>query len=127
MLLHSLQGQHGPPLGHFNSTDLRDYLATGKDPRAERHSVQITDSNVLIWSMGNAPMTMTLSFPPEGGDPCDRSSYIVHPIFQLELANGTLFVFAPLDDLFFCHETEFLNRVLEAVGAAGHRFAFVYR
>jgi hypothetical protein len=120
-------GSMGRHRDNFKSNDLRDYLATGKDPRAGRASVQITDSNVLIWSMGNAPMTMSLSFPPKDGDPGERSSYIVHPTFQFELAAGTLFVFAPLDDLFFCHETEFLRRVLEAVGAAGHRFAFVYR
>jgi hypothetical protein len=121
------KGGMGRHRDNFNTDDLRDYLANGKDPRPESHNVQVADSNVLIWSMGNAPMTMSLSFPPKGGDPCERRSYIVHPIFQFELQAGTVFVFAPLDDLFFCHETEFLKRVMEAAGAAGHRFAFVYR
>ncbi len=56
-----------------------------------------------------------------------RMMAMVHPLFQFELQAGTLFVFAPLDDLFFCHETEFVKRVLDAAGAAGHRFAFVFR
>jgi hypothetical protein len=120
-------GSMGRHRDNFDTNDLRDYLATGQDPRPQNHNVQVADSNVLIWSMGNAPMKMSLSFPPKGGDPGERSSYIVHPIFQFELQAGTLFVFAPLDDLFFCHETEFVKRVLEAADAAGHRFAFVYR
>ena len=44
---------------------------------------------------------MSLSFPPADADPGDRNRYIVDPIFQFELQAGTLFVFAPLDDLFF--------------------------
>jgi hypothetical protein len=121
------KGSMGRHRDNFNAKDLRSYLETGKDPQPGSRNVQVADSNVLIWSMGNAPMMMSLSFPPKDGDPGERKRYIVHPIFQFELQAGTLFVFAPLDDLFFCHETEFVKRVLDAAGAAGHRFAFVYR
>lgn len=43
------------------------------------------------------------------------------------MGSGTLFIFSPLDDLHFCHEAEFDQEVLRAAGAAGHRFALVYR
>ena len=43
------------------------------------------------------------------------------------MGSGTLFIFSPLDDLHFCHEAAFDKEVLRAAGAAGHRFALVYR
>ena len=43
------------------------------------------------------------------------------------MGSGTLFIFSPLDDLHFCHQAEFDQEVLRAAGAAGHRFALVYR
>ena len=105
------KGSMGRHRDNFNTKELKEYLATGKDPRTDSTNAQVADSNVLIWSMGNAPMTMSLSFPPRSGDPGDRGSYIVHPTFQFALGDGTLFVFAPLDDLFFCHKMEFLKGV----------------
>jgi hypothetical protein len=124
------KGHMGRHRDNFVARDLRDYLEKGIDPRTRwdgKKKAQVADSNVLIWSMGNASMQLSLSFSPPDGDPGDSTTYEVHPLFQVTLLGGTLFVFAPLDDLFFCHESEFLPAVLEAAGAAGHRFAFVYR
>jgi hypothetical protein len=120
-------GRMGRHRDNYKTGDLREYLLTGADPRLDFRGVQVANSNVLIWSMGNAPMTMSLSFAPKDNRSVGRGSYIVHPTFQFELEGGTLFIFQPLDDLFFCHETEFEQLVLEELGAAGHRFAIVYR
>ena len=72
-------------------------------------------------------MVLNLSFPARRGDVGQRDHYVVHPTFRVPMAAGTLFIFSPLDDLHFCHEAEFDQEVLRAAGAAGHRFALVYR
>ena len=40
---------------------------------------------------------------------------------------GTLFVFSPIDDLFYCHEAFFEPATLSRFGATGYRLAFVMR
>ena len=63
----------------------------------------LANSNVLILSLGNAPMVLQLSFP--GGSARDavgeKSTYVVHPLFSVPCSFGTLFVFSPTDDLFY--------------------------
>jgi len=119
-LFKSCMGRHRD---NFNPSDLTEYLATGKDPRscsgAKRS--QLADSNVLIWSVGDAPMTLHLSFPERIADAGKAKDYVKHPTLSFQLCGGTLFVFAPLDDLFFCHECRF------SATTPGHRFSFVYR
>jgi hypothetical protein len=66
-------------------------------------------------------MTLYLSFAKDAAAAGRTKEYVVHPSLSVPLCGGTLFVFAPLDDLFFCHESRFSAK------ADGHRFAFVYR
>ena len=82
---------------------------------------QVLGSFVLVWTDGNAPMDFKLSFPPPGSPDADRKQYVVHPLFTVSLARGTLFIFSPIDDVFFCHEAGFPK------GAQGYRHAFVFR
>ena len=86
-------------------------------------------SDVLLWSEGNTPMVLFLSFPPELDEACigNTKSYTVHPTFTVPCAGGTLFIFTCLDDLFFCHEAHFEEQVLKSAGATGYRFVFVFR
>lgn len=82
---------------------------------------QMTGSNVLVWTEGDADMTFALSFFPDGDVTSNRQNYVIHPTFCCALGSGTLLVFNPTDDLNFCHEAYF------EPGAQGCRFAFVFR
>ena len=87
---------------------------------------QVVHSDVLVWSDGDS-MTLTLSFPPPHDPTANRDDYVVHPEFRVRCGAGTLFVFRTPDDLFFCHEAAFDDAVAAAAGAAGYRFAYVFR
>jgi hypothetical protein len=115
---------------NFVSNDLTTYLRT-RDASVlfkQCHS-QRANSNVLILSLGNAPMVLQLSFP--GSRSRDgvgqRSTHVVHPLFSIPCGFGTLFVFSPTDDLFSCHEAFFEPTTLCSFGATGYRLAFVMR
>ena len=58
-------------------------------------------------ALGTAPMTFTLAFPPQGNIGSDRTEYIVHPAFQMTLADGTLSILDPIDDVHFTHQADF--------------------
>jgi hypothetical protein len=94
----------------------------------QRHS-QLANSNVLIMSLGNAPMVLQLTFPRASTHDSvgTRSTYVVHPLFSVPCSCGTLFVFSPVDDLFYCHEAFFELSTLSRFGATGYRLAFVMR
>ena len=88
---------------------------------------QMVGSDVMIWTMGNTPMRLTLSFPNPNNRYGNRDTYIMHPKFMVPCSHGTLFVFAAVDDLFFCHEACFEQAILECFGNGGYRFAYVFR
>ena len=115
---------------NFVSKDLTTYLRT-RDASVlfEQRNSQLANSNVLILSMGNAPMVLQLSFPGARTreDVGNRSTYVVHPLFSVPCAFGTLFVFSPTDDLFYCHEAFFEPATLSSFGTTGYRLAFVIR
>jgi hypothetical protein len=117
-LFNSSMGRHRD---YFSPKDLAAYYVSGTDPRSSAKGAQLANSNVLIWSVGNAPMTLHLSFPKCIADAGKPKDYVKHPTLSFRLCGGTLFVFAPLDDLFFCHECGFSSTT------PGHRFSFVYR
>ena len=113
---------------NFVTQDLCTYLRT-RDASVlyRQRNSQLANSNVLILSLGNAPMVLQLSFPGASGTAGKRSSYVVHPLFSVPCGCGTLFVFNPIDDLFFCHEATFTPATLSHFGASGYRLAFVMR
>ena len=111
---------------NFVSQDLATYLRTGDvSVLSRQRNSQLANSNVLILSLGNAPMVLQLSFPGDGVG--QRSTYVVHPLFSVPCGCGTLFVFSPTDDLFYCHEAFFEPITLSRFGATGYRLAFVMR
>jgi hypothetical protein len=116
---------------NFTARHLTEYYASGKDPRAGPiKGPQVPGSSVLIWTIGNAPMTLSLSFPASAAGAQATKQYVLHPELSFELCGGTLFVFATLDDLFFCHECRFSKQPSGfdgPLGADGHRFSLVYR
>ena len=124
----AFQSTMGRHRDNFVSRDLSTYLET-RDPSilGLQRNAQLANSNVLIFTMGNAPMVLQLSFPPNPRHARDRSTYVTKPLFSVPCGSGTLFVFSPLDDLFFCHEAFFEPRTLSRFGAAGYRMAFVMR
>ena len=113
---------------NFVTQDLCTYLRT-RDASVlyRQRNSQLANSNVLILSLGNAPMVLQLSFPGASGTAGKRSSYVVHPLFSVPCSFGTLFVFSPTDDLFYCHEAFFEPATLTRFGATGYRLAFVMR
>ena len=115
---------------NFVSQDLTTYLRT-RDASVlytQRNS-QLANSNVLILSLGNAPMVLQLSFPGVSAHDAagKRSTYVEHPLFSVPCRFGTLFVFSPTDDLFYCHEAAFEPATLRRFGATGYRLAYVMR
>jgi hypothetical protein len=52
-------------------------------------------------------MTFTLAFPPQSKISSDRTEYVVHPSFQMTLADGTLSILDPIDDVHFTHQADF--------------------
>ena len=112
---------------NFLSRDLTTYLRTQDASVLYRQrNSQLANSNVLILSLGNAPMVLKLSFPGVEG-PGKRSTYVVHPLLSVPCRFGTLFVFSPIDDLFYCQEAFFEPATLSRFGATGYRLAFVMR
>jgi hypothetical protein len=113
---------------NFVSDDLTTYLRT-RDASVlfKQRNSQLANSNVLILSLGNAPMVLQLSFPGASDGVGERSTYVVHPLFSYPCGFGTLFVFSPTDDLFYCHEASFEPTTLSSFGATGYRLAFVMR
>ena len=67
-------------------------------------------------------MTFALSFPQPSDYSARRKEYVIHPIFCTTLGAGTLLVFSPVDDLFFCHEVFFAEQ-----HKGNYRLAFVFR
>ena len=83
---------------------------------------QVVGSNVLVYTAGDADMTFALSFPQPSDYSAHRKEYVIHPIFCTTLGAGTLLVFSPVDDLFFCHEVFFAEQ-----HKGNYRLAFVFR
>ena len=79
---------------------------------------QVLGSFVLVWTDGDAPMDFKLSFPPPDARDTHRGNYLIHPLFTVSLSRGTLYVFSPLDDIFFCHSRLFF--LLEPTAIAMH-------
>ena len=119
---------------NFNTDQMREWIATGNKQGFEdwvktlpgsHHggdaNSQVLGSFVLVWNDGDAQMDFKLSFPPPGSPDANRDEYVVHPLFTASLSRGTLYIFSPKDDVFFCHEAEFPK------GGQGYRHAFVFR
>jgi hypothetical protein len=125
-----LGGRIGRHRDMFRTQDVHSFFEGGqrRHPFDSREGFsQVGGSEVLVWTEGNAVMHLKLSYAdprnPSGG----KQSYIVSPEFTVPCASGTLFIFTPWDDFFFCHEASFADVEIKAVGAAGHRIAYVFR
>ena len=81
----------------------------------------------MIFTTGNAPMTFKLWYPTSRKNAARIETYVTHPVLNVKLSHGTLFLFAPTDDLFFCHEVAFDPSTLGECGASGYRVALVMR
>ena len=155
LLYHGLfKGKMGRHRDNCSTGDLRQVLdsgvvscnASGHASGGDENS-QALNSYVMVMSLGTAPMVMTLSYPPLENLKAVRDAYVVHPSFQVPLlpshthyplvlicflhwyqvrvGPGTLFLFHPEDDLFFCHEASFSDSTLEDPEST--RVAYVFR
>jgi len=123
-------GRMGRHRDNYNTKQMKD-VVSGKRTRASlvegtpmgrEANSQAPNTCVLIWTEGDASMTFSLSFPPRSSPKARRDDYVTHPIFSTQLGAGTLLIFTPEDDLFFCHEASF-----ERGESQTHRMAFVFR
>jgi hypothetical protein len=105
--------------------ELDEYYTTGKNPFASNQYAQYKGTDVLIFSMGNTKMNMGLSFPETKAEARDRTRYRQPSHLRIPLIPGTLLVYSPLDDLFFCHEVAFQANPPSPPSA--YRVAFVFR
>ena len=131
--------QFGAKIGrhrdNFVGKQLHEYCSGGTDPFKEEYC-QKGGSDVLIWSMGAAPMVLKLFFPSslDDGDEAsvvdlkdgisNHDRYITAPRFHCPLRGGHLLVFKCLDDFFYAHEAAL------AAGASDEptwRMALVFR
>ena len=124
----AFKGAMGRHRDNFRSEDLVSYLAT-KDTSVLTSAkyAQVPNSSVLIFTTGNAPMTLKLSYPSSRQTAGDTDKYLPHPKLSTKLSAGTLFILAPTDDLFFAHEVSFDAATLLKHGAGGYRIALVMR
>ena len=113
---------------NYSSQDLVSYLES-KDPSVltSARFAQVPNSSVMIYTMGNAPMNLTLSYPQSRSTAGDRKKYVTHASLCVKLNHGSLFILAPTDDLFFCHEVAFDPSTLVEKDASGYRIALVMR
>ena len=109
----------------FSAWELHEYYTTGKNPFARNQYAQNKGTDVLIFSMGNTEMKMGLSFPETKAEARDRTSYRQPSHLRIPLIPGTLLVYSPLDDLFFCHEVAFHS--IPPSPPSAYRVAFVFR
>jgi hypothetical protein len=119
-LFSSYVGQHSD---NFVAADLDRYYSKGVNPFVHDPYAQIRGTNTLIFTMGDK-MEMPLSFPKDISDAGDRKMYVRHPDLTIPLMGGTLLIFHPLDDFFFCHEVRFPTACTDG---GRHRTAFVFR
>ena len=114
----------------FDVADLAAYYRDGTNPFLSNPFPQTRGTNTLIYTLGDTPMEMRLSFPEKRSPACAMNSkeYVCCPSLVIPLTHGTLLIFDPLDDLFFCHEVAFtaLDRA-DAGSASGFRLAWVFR
>lgn len=92
-------------------------------------SGQRARSNVVVFTLGDAPMKMVLRYPHKDNLCEDRSNYETHPTLHITLAAGTIWVWDFMDDIFFTHEAffEFADDQCVRVGESGMRQAYVFR
>ena len=80
---------------------------------------QVYGSNVYIYTTGNAPMTMTLSYPnPRKGLGQSKKEYITLKCFAIKCGDGYLTILDPLDDVLGTHGVTFDDLTLESVTEA---------
>ena len=103
---------HEHVLQYLSGADVLAEMTSGHSASSDTNS-QVVGSDVLIWTDGNAPMTLRLSFPDRRDRTCNRRSYVIHPAFCIRLGKGTLLIFKAMDDLLFCHEAAFEAITLE--------------
>jgi len=112
----------------FTAADLADYYERGTNPFERNQWMQTKGTDVLIFSMGNTEMQMGLSFPLDKGDAAARERYIQPPGLRIPLIPGTVLVYSPFDDLFYCHEARFQQPPPpESTSYSSYRVAFVFR
>ena len=109
----------------FEAWELHEYYMRGENPFAHNRYAQNKGTDVLIFSMGNAEMKMGLSFPETKTEALDRTRYRQPSRLCIPLIPGTLLVYSPLDDLFFCHEVAFPAN--SSASPSAYRVAFVFR
>ena len=109
----------------FASRELDEYYQNGSNPFATNPYGQDKGTDVLISTLGNVEMEMGLSFPETKLAALNRDSYKQPQELRIPLIPGTLLVYSPLDDLFFCHEVGFPAHTTSSTSA--YRVAFVFR
>ena len=72
-------------------------------------------------------MEMGLSFPLDKADAGDREKYVQPPELRIPLSPGSLLVYTPHDDLFYCHEVSFPANGVGPTTFSGYRVALVFR
>jgi hypothetical protein len=132
----------GPHRDNFTKEGL-DRMQQGEMPYkdgqkyAGMNNSHVYGSNVYVYTSGNAPMTMTFSYPnPRKGVGQKTTEYITFECFSIKCASGYLTILDPLDDVLGTHGVTFDDLTLESVdGEKGNdhitdlrwRAAFVMR
>ena len=109
----------------FEVWELDEYYKNGSNPFAHNQYGQDKGTDVRIITLGNVDMEMGLSFPETKLDALNRDSYKQPQGLRIPLRPGTLPVYSPLDDLFFCHQVAFPANTVSSPSA--YRVAFVFR
>ena len=89
-------------------------IQSGTDPREEVSThgglanSQQSGSNVIIFSMGSRPMTMSFRYPtPHRALTQNTKAYMTCPDFCMEYGNGFISILDDVDDMMMLHEVYF--------------------
>ena len=97
---------------------------TAEEATNTTKGTMLPGADVLIYSAGPLPVLFSWCFTREGQHFVGRELHEIHPLMQLDLPHGSVFVFKAIDDLHFYHEVGIMWKYAKPTD---HRFAFVFR
>ena len=128
---HGILGRKMGPHRDNNRWNVLKTIQSGTDPRGEVSThgglanSQQSGSNVIIFSMGSRPMTMSFRYPtPHRAITQNTKAYVTCPDFCMQYSNGFISILDDVDDMMMLHEVYFEKK--DEVGDA-IRIAWIMR
>ena len=99
-------------------------IKTVEEAAMQSKGAMLPGSDVLIYTDGPLPMSMSFYYPPKDNPFGPRERYIGHRCMRIRMGQGSLLLYKAADDVNFYHGVDFEN---DDRYPGDYRFAFVYR